>query len=160
MKSKPAHELAVGAFLIAAGIIATVVTYDARAESDGYMLVFGPVFGGLALVVHGLSRLTRDPNRMLATGASYMLPAVSGLALLAVWWAASAFGMFPIGTVPAPDEVGTAFRAELASGRLLDDTIASLYRVGWGFITAVLVAVPLGLVIGRHAATRAVGTAP
>jgi len=59
--------------------------------------------------------------------------------------------MFPTGTVPAPDAVAEAFRAELASGRLLDDTIASLYGVAWGFVTAV----PLGLVIGRHALTRA-----
>ena len=63
--------------------------------------------------------------------------------------------MFPTGTVPAPDAVAEAFRAELASGRLLEDTVASLYRVAWGFVTAVVAAVPLGLVIGRHALTRA-----
>jgi NitT/TauT family transport system permease protein len=84
-----------------------------------------------------------------------LLPAACGLLLLAIWWALSAAGAFPTGTVPAPDAVGAAFRSELASGRLVDDTIASLYRVSWGFITAVIAAVPLGLVIGRHAATRA-----
>ncbi|MDB4959520.1 MAG: cmpB [Myxococcales bacterium] len=62
--------------------------------------------------------------------------------------------MFPTGTVPAPGAVASAFVGEIASGRLLDDVIASLYRVAWGFVTAVITAVPLGLVIGRHAATR------
>jgi NitT/TauT family transport system permease protein len=83
------------------------------------------------------------------------LPVLTGLAILAVWWAAHAAGMFPVGTVPAPDAVAAAFVGEITSGRLLDDTIASLYRVAWGFVTAVITAVPLGLVIGRHAATRA-----
>jgi NitT/TauT family transport system permease protein len=86
---------------------------------------------------------------------SFVLPVLSGLVLLAVWWTASATGMFPTGTVPSPIEVAGAFKSEIGSGRLLEDTIASLYRVAWGFVTAVLVAVPLGLVIGRHAATRA-----
>jgi NitT/TauT family transport system permease protein len=80
---------------------------------------------------------------------------VCGLVLLGVWWTAWALGMFPTGTVPSPIDVAAAFRAEIESVRLLEDTIASLYRVAWGFITAVLAAVPLGLVIGRHAATRA-----
>jgi len=86
---------------------------------------------------------------------SFVLPILCGLVLLAVWWTASATGMFPTGTVPWPVEVARAFKSEIASGRLLEDTIASLYRVAWGFVTAVIVAVPLGLVIGRHASTRA-----
>ena len=84
-----------------------------------------------------------------------VFPVLTGLVILGVWWGLSAAGAFPTGTVPAPDEVAAAFRSELASGRLLDDTVASLYRVAWGFITAVIAAVPLGLVIGRHAAPRA-----
>lgn len=84
-----------------------------------------------------------------------VLPVVTGLAILAVWWSLSAAGMFPIGTVPTPIEVGKAFGSELSSGRLFDDTIASLYRVAWGFITATVLAVPLGLVVGRQATVRA-----
>jgi len=84
----------------------------------------------------------------------FVFPVVTGLVMLAIWWGMSAAGMFPPGTVPEPIAVARAFGAELGSGRLLDDTIASLYRVAWGFITAVLGAVPLGLVVGRHAATR------
>ncbi len=84
----------------------------------------------------------------------FLRPIATGLVILAIWWIASALGAFPTGTVPAPDEVARAFAGEVASGRLLDDAIASLYRVAWGFVTAVVTAVPLGLVIGRSAATR------
>src|SRR5688500_15126208 len=42
----------------------------------------------------------------------------------------------------------------MRSGRLFDDAIASLFRVAWGFISAVIAGVPLGLVIGRSVRTR------
>jgi NitT/TauT family transport system permease protein len=85
----------------------------------------------------------------------FVFPVLTGLVILGIWWGLCAADSFPTGTVPTPVEVASAFGSEISSGRLLDDTIASLYRVAWGFITAVLGAVPLGLVIGRHAATRA-----
>jgi NitT/TauT family transport system permease protein len=81
-------------------------------------------------------------------------PLLTGLVILAVWWIAYAAGAFPTGTVPAPDDVARAFGQEIASGRLFEDIIASLYRVAWGYVSAVIAAVPLGLVIGRSLATR------
>ena len=84
-----------------------------------------------------------------------MFPILTGLVILAIWWIAFVAGAFPTGTVPSPPAVATAFGEEIASGRLLDDTIASLYRVAWGFTAGVLAAVPLGLVIGRSVSTRA-----
>jgi NitT/TauT family transport system permease protein len=84
----------------------------------------------------------------------YLLPIGTGLVLLAIWWIAYDAGAFPTGTVPSPPDVASAFGEELRSGRLLDDVIASLYRVTWGFITAVLAGVPLGLVIARSLVTR------
>ncbi len=80
--------------------------------------------------------------------------ALTGTAIIAMWWIAYAAHMFPVGTVPSPPDVARAFGGELASGRLLEDTIASLYRVAWGFTGAVVLAVPLGLVVGRSASTR------
>ena len=85
----------------------------------------------------------------------FVLPALTGLVILVVWAAAHAAGLFPAGTVPSPVEVAGAFETELVSGRLTDDIVASLFRVAWGFITAVIAAVPLGLVIGRQARVRA-----
>ena len=82
-------------------------------------------------------------------------PFATGLLLLAAWWIASAAGVFPMGTVPSPPAVALAFHEEIANGRLFEDTFASLYRVAWGYLGAVVLAVPLGLVVGRHARTRA-----
>jgi NitT/TauT family transport system permease protein len=84
----------------------------------------------------------------------FVLPLCTGLVILGLWWGAWAAGMFPTGTVPSPIEVAAAFRSEVASGRLADDTVASLFRVAWGYVTAAIAAVPLGLVIGRHARVR------
>lgn len=84
----------------------------------------------------------------------FLYPVITGLTILAAWWIACLADAFPTGTVPAPDEVAVAFVDELRSGRLIDDIIASLYRVAWGYVTAVVAAVPLGLVIGRSLATR------
>lgn len=83
-----------------------------------------------------------------------LLPVLTGLVLLAIWWIAHAAGAFPTGTVPSPPEVANAFGQEIKSGRLFDDVIASLYRVAWGFTAGVLAAVPLGLVVGRSLQTR------
>jgi NitT/TauT family transport system permease protein len=84
----------------------------------------------------------------------FVLPVITGLVILAVWWTAHAAGLFPAGTVPSPPAVAVAFGEEIASGRLGDDIVASLFRVAWGFITAVVTAVPLGLVVGRHLRAR------
>jgi NitT/TauT family transport system permease protein len=83
-----------------------------------------------------------------------VLPIITGFLILAVWWAAHAAGLFPAGTVPSPLAVAAAFGEEIASGRLGDDIVASLFRVAWGFVTAVVLAVPLGLVVGRQMRVR------
>jgi NitT/TauT family transport system permease protein len=84
-----------------------------------------------------------------------LLPIGVGAILFSVWWSTTAADMFPIGTVPPPGDVVQGFREEIAAGRLFDDLIASLYRVSFGFVSATLFAVPLGLVLGRSALARA-----
>jgi len=85
----------------------------------------------------------------------WALSTFTGLVLLSIWWIADERGAFPVGTVPSPAAVGRAFVGELGSSRLIEDTVASLYRVAWGYIGGVVTAVPLGLLIGRSLATRA-----
>ena len=84
----------------------------------------------------------------------FLYPVLTGLVMLGIWWGLSAADAFPVGTVPTPGEVANAFGQEIASGRLFEDIIASLYRVAWGFVAGVVSAVPLGLVVGRSASTR------
>ncbi len=49
---------------------------------------------------------------------------------------------------PTPWSTVLAMREIIASDRLLGDSIASLYRVTWGFLLATATAIPLGLVVG------------
>src|SRR5687767_1743641 len=78
-----------------------------------------------------------------------VLPIGVGAGLLACWWIASATGQFPVGTVPSPEAVARGFATEARSGRLLTDIIASLYRVGFGYVGACATAIPVGLLLGR-----------
>lgn len=79
---------------------------------------------------------------------------VTGLVMLGLWTLTTSLHLFPIATIPAPLDVARAFVEEIGSGRLVDDVIASLYRVGFAFVAAVVVAVPFGLLIGRWPPAR------
>lgn len=81
----------------------------------------------------------------------------AGVGLLvgvACWGLAVRAGAFPVGTVPSPASVASAFWQEARSGRLLTDLVASMFRVAWGFTAAALTGIPLGLVMGRAPVLR------
>jgi NitT/TauT family transport system permease protein len=75
--------------------------------------------------------------------------------VLAVWALLASLRLFPESTFPSPSAVVRGFGEEIRSGRLLDDLIASLFRVTVGFLLAVGLAVPFGLWLGQHARARA-----
>jgi NitT/TauT family transport system permease protein len=54
------------------------------------------------------------------------------------------------GLLPNPLEVLKGLGELLASGFLVKHVVASLFRVTWGYATAVLIAVPLGLLLGWY----------
>ena len=76
------------------------------------------------------------------------------LLLLLAWWALTALRLFPPALFPHPADVARGLGRELASGRLLHDAVASLYRVCAGFYLAVVMGVPLGLLIGMSGPVR------
>lgn len=84
-----------------------------------------------------------------------LLPLIVLLSALALWAALSASGVFPTSAFPSPQSVGQGFVEEMKSGRLLDDIIASLFRVTGGFALAVALGIPLGLWLGNRAHARA-----
>jgi NitT/TauT family transport system permease protein len=92
---------------------------------------------------------TRRPHRdwALALGT----PAV----LVGVWAALASAGLFPGSLFPHPLDVARGVVAELRSGRLPTDAVASLFRVSAGFLLAVALGVPAGLIVGHSAAARA-----
>jgi NitT/TauT family transport system permease protein len=81
-----------------------------------------------------------------------MLALVSAIT---IWYLIAAFKVFPEYTLPSPQAVLQCFRQEAADGRLLDNTVASLWRVFAGFTIAAVIGIPLGLVIGRNNKIRA-----
>ena len=76
-----------------------------------------------------------------------------GLILLA-WELAYRAGVKPTYALPSPADVGLTLRDQLADGRLLDAMRTSLSRGGIGFLIALAIGTPLGLLIANVQAVR------
>ena len=57
-------------------------------------------------------------------------------------------GRPPRRSLPSPRETVAALGELIANGRIWGDTVASLFRVTWGYLLATFVAIPLGLFAG------------
>jgi NitT/TauT family transport system permease protein len=76
-------------------------------------------------------------------------PLLLMMLLLAAWWYAVARTRSAI--FPTPGMVVSGVRELIVDGTLWEHIVSSLLRVGAGFLLAVVVAVPLGLLMGRVA---------
>jgi NitT/TauT family transport system permease protein len=84
-----------------------------------------------------------------------LLRIIVPILLLVLWWAGTA--LRPGGLIPSPGEVGTALwdlafggiNDDAFSQMLLPDLLASAGRVYGAFLLAALLALPLGMLIGR-----------
>jgi NitT/TauT family transport system permease protein len=74
--------------------------------------------------------------------------------LIALWAGLASLHLFPDSLFPHPLAVGRGLLQELRSGRLLDDAVASLFRVCVGFFLAVGLGVPAGLLLGHSPQAR------
>jgi NitT/TauT family transport system permease protein len=72
------------------------------------------------------------------------------VALFAAWWAATAFGLVNVIFLPAPAAVGRRLLELATSGVLWSDAWVSIYRISAGFLLATVLAVPVGVLIGRY----------
>ncbi|MBA2646743.1 MAG: ABC transporter permease [Pyrinomonadaceae bacterium] len=88
-------------------------------------------------------------------GKTRFLPLLVALIAVGLWWTLSALRVFPESLFPSPPAVAKGFVEEIQTGRLLNDVIASLFRVATGFVLAVALGVPLGLWLGHRAGARA-----
>ncbi|OWY67019.1 ABC transporter permease [cyanobacterium TDX16] len=96
-------------------------------------------------------RLAEDIPRPLNT----LLVATSiGLPLL-IWWLVTTFGSVDPKFLPSPARVLEAFGRLWRTRELLKDTVASLWRVGVGFLLAVVLSIPVGVLMGSFASIRA-----
>ena len=76
-----------------------------------------------------------------------LAPAALIALLVAAWWGMVAVSASPI--IPTPWQVALGLRELAQQGVLIQHVMASLYRVAVGYLLAVALAVPLGLVMGR-----------
>jgi NitT/TauT family transport system permease protein len=96
-------------------------------------------------------RLAEDiPPRlnMVLTVASIGVP-------LVLWWLVTTLGNVDPKFLPSPGQVIAAFERLWSSGELVKDTVASLWRVGVGFLMAALLSIPVGVLMGSFASIRA-----
>src|SRR3984957_20609975 len=87
-------------------------------------------------------------------GKGTILSALVLAAALFLWWVVCKTGLFPAYALPSPEQVLGSFREELTSGSLLNDIVASLWRVFVGYYLAAFLAIPIGLWLGRHTLVR------
>lgn len=83
-----------------------------------------------------------------------LLPVIVLLVLLVLWFVITWINLFPAYALPSPGAVWLAFKEELSEGRLINDIIASLWRVGIGFVLSVILGIPAGLWLGQHLHAR------
>jgi NitT/TauT family transport system permease protein len=96
-------------------------------------------------------RLAEDIPKPLNTAliiASIAIP-------LLLWWLVTTFGNIDPKFLPSPAKVLEAFGRLWSTRELLKDTVASLWRVGVGFILAALCSIPIGVLMGSFPSIRA-----
>lgn len=84
----------------------------------------------------------------------FMLPVIVLLAVLLLWYVISYLNLFPAYAFPSPGAVLSSFREEIVAGRLINDIIASLWRVAVGFVISTVFGIPVGLWLGQHLHAR------
>lgn len=78
-----------------------------------------------------------------------VLPIAFILTLLALWQLIAYFKVFPDYALPTPKAVLMSFQEEILSARLINDIIASLWRIAIGFLLSAILAIPVGLCLGQ-----------
>lgn len=96
-------------------------------------------------------RLAEDIPKPLNTA---LIVTSIGFPLL-LWWLVTTFGNVDPKFLPSPGKVLEAFGRLWNTRELLKDTVASLWRVGVGFLLAVIFSIPVGVLMGSFASIRA-----
>ena len=94
-----------------------------------------------------VSKPLRDKHR-------YLLPLLLGTDVVLLWNILSSLRLYPESLFPGPVMVLRGFIEEIRTGRLFTDVVASLFRVGVGFMLACALGIPTGLWLGHRATAR------
>jgi len=85
----------------------------------------------------------------LGAGPARIALSLSGVAALVALWSLG-LAASPHTLLPGPWAVVKAIAGLAASGLLVHHVVASLFRVTWGYLAAVAVALPAGLLLGTY----------
>lgn len=96
-------------------------------------------------------RLAEDIPKPLNTA---LVIASIGVPVL-LWWLITTFGNIDPKFLPSPAQVLDAFGRLWSTRELLKDTVASLWRVGVGFLFAAICSIPVGVLMGSFPSIRA-----
>jgi NitT/TauT family transport system permease protein len=81
---------------------------------------------------------------------------ITSIALpLFIWWLVTTLGHIDPKFLPSPADVAAAFGRLWSTRELLKDTVASLWRVGFGFFLAAAFSIPVGILMGSFPSIRA-----
>ncbi|MGB3786460.1 MAG: ABC transporter permease [Phormidesmis sp.] len=90
----------------------------------------------------------------IPSGLNWGLRIVSVVVPILLWWLLAESSLVNPKFLPSPLDVVAAFGELWSKGLLIEDTRASVTRVGIGFLLSVIVSVPLGIGMGAFAAVR------
>jgi NitT/TauT family transport system permease protein len=94
------------------------------------------------------------PSRLRKAFSTTWPPLVAIALLLVVWELVYRAEVKPTYALPSPADVGLVLLEQLRNGTLLEAIGTSITRGGVGFVVAVLIGTPLGLLVGRVQAVR------
>lgn len=99
--------------------------------------------------------MMKDTVRGL-TQPNKVLPIAAIIILIALWEGTVRIFAISPNLLPPPSQVAAALWGLSVSGILFHYTIASLFRVTWGYLLAVAAAIPIGLLLGLWPLGRAI----
>ena len=76
-------------------------------------------------------------------------PVLSFTVLVLVWELTVRFSGWDTNVLPGPYKVLVSMIELISTGSLFKHTVASLFRVTWGFCIAAMLGIPLGIILGR-----------
>lgn len=104
-----------------------------------------------ARIAGGLFSLTASVSPRQFIGIAILVFFVLGLA----WWIVTRAGWVTPLFLPSPEKVVARLQELAANGKLLDDTLISIYRISLGFLISTAFALPIGILIGSYRAWEA-----
>lgn len=104
-----------------------------------------------ASVPGGLFSLTASVGSRQFTLIAILVFLVLGL----LWWLVTSAGWVTALFLPPPAKVLARLQELASSGKLLDDTLISVYRISLGFLISTAFALPIGILIGSYRAWEA-----